>query len=107
MLTAEQINGTLQNDYVNGGGLSVTNQTFGVTDSFAYYDVPALPYANPGQGIIGFCFQGDSAFEPQAVPWFYNLCSQGLVSACRFALAFGMSTAPHRPRSPLTALPRY
>jgi hypothetical protein len=74
---------------VSGGGLSVTNQTLGVTTSFEYFDVPPLPYGNTGQGIIGFCFQGDSAFEPPAVPWFYNLCNQGLISVCRFALAFG------------------
>lgn len=67
------------------------NQTIGNTTTFAYYDVPPLDFANPGSGIIGFCFQGDSVFHPQPLPWFWSLCSQGLIEACRFGLAFGMT----------------
>ncbi|KPI36780.1 uncharacterized protein AB675_11742 [Cyphellophora attinorum] len=85
----ETINGTVQNDLVSAGGLTVTNQTIGNSTSFEYFDVPPLSSANPGDGIVGFCFQGDSVFEPPALPWFFNLCSQKLISACRFGLAFG------------------
>lgn len=74
---------------VSAGGLTVLNQTMGNTSTFAYYDVPPLPYANPGDGIVGFCFQGDSVFMPQPLPWFYNLCAQKIIDVCRFGLAFG------------------
>ncbi|KAF2484716.1 aspartic peptidase domain-containing protein [Neohortaea acidophila] len=63
----------------------------GNVSSWKYIDVPTLPYANQGKGIIGFLGSGASSFKPQAPSWFANLARHNLISEHRFGLAFGTS----------------
>lgn len=76
---------------MTSGGLTVVDQPMGNITSFKYFDVKPLPYANQGQGIIGFAGPGSSSFHPPAPSWFFNLCHNKAISACRFGFAFGMS----------------
>jgi hypothetical protein len=89
---------------VTAGGLTVVDQAVGNATSFKYFDVKRLPFANPGQGIIGFAGPGSSSFKPAARSWFYNLCHNKAISVCKLGLVFGkpalqqapVHLAPHR-----------
>lgn len=86
-----QINGTTQRDIVTSGNLTVQEQPMGESTSFKYFDVKPLPYADQGDGIIGFLGAHSSSFNPPARSWIFNLCGTKAISDCRFGLAFGTS----------------
>lgn len=77
---SETLKGEVWTDTVALGGISVAKQQLGnVTQSNV-----AEPF--PHDGLVGFAGQDGSAFG--GVPWFQSACNDGLVSACRFGLAF-------------------
>jgi hypothetical protein len=54
---------------VSAAGLTVKEQALGAATSFKYFDVKPLPYADQGNGIIGFIGSKSSSFHPPARSW--------------------------------------
>lgn len=83
-------------DTVTSAGLTVKNQAMGQIHTYKYFDVPQLPYAMQGDGIIGFAGPTSSSFSPGANSWFWNLCDNKSISQCKLGLLFGMLSVEFR-----------